>query len=256
MSSPTPYSTVRSLRNAAIRCGVVYMVFCLIVFVAQRSLLFFPTHHVSASRLEPWVRDGVVVGYCREVPSPEVVWLMMHGNAGQASQRDYVLDHLSVQDALYVLEYPGYGARGGSPSRVSIDAAARQAYDELRMTYPRASVCVIGESIGSGPAAMLATTSHPPDKLVLITPFDSLYRVAARKFFFLPVWLLLRDRWDNTAALSDYQGEVEIYGARDDTVIPVQHAKSLAQVCKNATFHLIPGGHNDWSRGNKVSISR
>jgi len=198
----------------------------------------------------------VVVGYCREVPSPDVVWLMMHGNAGQASHRDYVLEHLSVRDALYVLEYPGYGARSGSPSRSSIDAAAQQAYTDLRLTYPQTPVCVIGESLGSGPAAMLAATPHPPDKLVLITPFDSLYRVAARKFFFLPVWLLLLDRWDNAAALRDYQGEVEIYGAREDTVIPVQHAKSLAQVCKNATFHLIPGGHNDWSRGNDVKFVR
>jgi pimeloyl-ACP methyl ester carboxylesterase len=245
-----------TLRRAVIGCGIFYTILCLIFFVAQRSLLFFPTHNLPISRLDPWVRDGVIVGYCREVPSPNTVWLMMHGNAGQASNRDYVLEHLSAHDALYVLEYPGYGARGGSPSRSSIDAAARQAYNDLRTMYPQTPVCVIGESIGSGPAAMLATLPQPPDKMVLITPFDSLYRVASRHYFFLPVRLLLLDRWDNVATLGDYPGEVHIYGAKADRVIPADHARSLAQACKNATVHLIPGGHNDWSRSDEVKITR
>lgn len=248
--------TKRTLRRAAVRCCVVYAAVCVILFFAQRSLLFLPTHNLSVSRLEPWGIDGVAVGYCREVPSPNTVWLMMHGNAGQASDRDYVLEHLSADDALYVLEYPGYGARDGSPSKSSIDAAARKAYNNLRRRYPHTSVCVIGESIGSGPAVMLATAQQPPDKFVLITPFDTLYRVAARRFFFLPVWLLLLDRWDNIAALREYQGEIEIYGVKADTVIPVHHAFSLAGACKNVTFNLIPGGHNDWSLSDNVTITR
>jgi len=248
--------TKTNWRRTVIRCGIFYAMLCFFFFVAQRSLLFLPTHNLPVSRLDPWVRDGVIVGYRREVPSPDTVWLMMHGNAGQASNRDYVLEHLSANDALYVLEYPGYGARSGSPSRSSIDAAARQAYNDLRTIYPQTPVCVIGESIGSGPAAMLATLPQPPDKMVLITPFDSLYRVASRRFFFLPVWLLLLDRWDNVAALRDYQGEIDIFGAKADRVIPVHHAKSLAEACQNATFHLIPGGHNDWSLSDEVKITR
>jgi hypothetical protein len=48
---------------------------------------------------------------------------------------------------------------------------------------------------------MLATSQPPPAKVVLITPFDSMVRVASEKFFFLPVWLLLLDRWDNIESL-------------------------------------------------------
>ena len=148
MSKPAT-TRMLSLLRAVLRCCVVYAVICAIVFFIQRSLLYFPTHHHGASRLTPWVSDGATVGSCREVPAPGVVWLMMHGNAGQASDRDYVLDHLSDLDALYVLEYPGYGARTGSPSRTSIDAAARQAFDDLRKRYPETPVCVIGGLDGS-----------------------------------------------------------------------------------------------------------
>ena len=45
---------------------------------------------------------------------------------------------------------------------------------------------------------------------MLIVPFDNLASVASEHFPFLPVGLLLRDKWDNVAALSRYTGPVDI----------------------------------------------
>jgi len=243
------------LRMAAL-FGFFYILLCAAVYTFQRSLLFFPTHADSTNLLKAWTDNGHVVGYCREVSNPASVWLMMHGNAGQASDREYALDHISEDDALYVLEYPGYGARHGSPSRKSIDKAASDAYQLLRRTYPNTSLCVIGESIGSGPASRLAQERIPPEKIVLITPFDSLYNVASKRFWFLPVWLLLLDRWDNVDTLRHYDGQLDIFGATDDTVIPIDHARNLSQANPISRFTEIPGGHNDWSFGTAVKITR
>jgi hypothetical protein len=241
---------------ALIRYCAVYSICCVFIFLFQRSLLFFPTHHVPTTELKPWVTGGETVGYCREVPNPDTVWLMMHGNAGQASDRDYVLDHIRHIDSLYVLEYPGYGMRDGSPSKLSIDKAASDAYRALRETHANSHVCVIGESVGSGPASMLANEPAPPEKIVLITPFDTLHRVASRKLFFLPVWPLLLDRWDNIDALKSYKGQVDIFGATRDSVIPVHHARNLAAELHNAVFIEISCGHNDWSFCRDVVIAR
>lgn len=113
---------------------------------------------------------------------------------------------------------------------------------------------MVGESIGSGPAAGLARQSIPPDKIVLVVPFDTLASVAQEKFPLLPVRLLLRDCWDNNAALYGYAGKLEIYGAIDDQIIPIGHAERLARSVPRAVFHAIPGGHNDWSQSNMVRI--
>jgi hypothetical protein len=185
-----------------------------------------------------------------------MVWLMMHGNAGQASGRDYVLKRVSRDDSLYVLEYPGYGARKGAPSKKSIDGAAIEAYEILKRKHPNVPVGVIGESLGSGPASMLAKVSIPPEKIVLITPFDTLCNVASNRFWFLPVRLLLLDRWDNTESLRNYAGPVEIFGAMSDSVIPIGHARNLAQSVATSRFIEIPGGHNDWSFCDEVKIER
>lgn len=232
-----------------------YAAFCLVLFVFQRSLLYFPSHRSPVlSRLTPWTWDGETFGYCREATSPQTIWLMMHGNAGQASDRDYVLDHLSADDSLYVLEYPGYGARAGSPSRAAFNAAAMQAYERLLATHPGVAVCVIGESIGSGPAATLASAMKPPAKIVLITPFDTLCRVAGRKLFFVPVALLLLDRWDNVDALRGFKGAIDVYGAARDEVIPVRHARQLSAACGAANYHEMSCGHNDWADCDEVTI--
>lgn len=232
----------------------IYLSTCAIMFLAQRSLLFMPSQVEESTQLTPWSRDGETIGYCREVSAPQTVWLMMHGNAGQAAVRDYVLPRMSSRDPLYVLEYPGYGSRPGRPGREAFNQAAAQAYRFLRQQFPQTPIGVIGESIGSGPACALANEDQPPDKIVLIVPFDSLAQVVKRHYFWLPVKWLLLDNWNNVDALWTYQGPVVIYGAADDEVIPVEHARNLARNIPNSTFVEIGGGHNDWSLSEAVKI--
>jgi len=230
--------------------------YVVLVYLLQRSLLFFPTHATTSTQMVPWREGDHTIGFCRVVPNAQNVWLMLHGNGGQASDRDYVLTRISEKDALYVLEYPGYGSRPGKPSRETINQAASEAYELLRATYPNTPVCVLGESIGSGPACSLAQEKLPPDKIVLVVPFDTLENVAAEHFPILPVRLLLRDRWDNVQAMKHFNGPVDIFGAADDTVIPFYHARALASQIPNAHFFAIPGGHNEWSEQTDVTIKR
>ncbi len=78
--------------------------------------------------------------------------------------------------SVYPLEYPGCGARPGSPSQQAFLAAAADALQSVPGDVP---VIVVRESLGSGVAAATAT-SHPERVagLLLLTPFDSLVAVA------------------------------------------------------------------------------
>ena len=221
----------------------------------RRRLLYFPTHSSHTNGLQEWREEGVLMGYCRSVDHPESVWLFAHGNGGQAADRVYALHAFSERDGIYIVEYPGYGLRPGTPSKASLDDAVLKAYLSLRRTYPGKRVCVIAESIGSGPASLLVQQPMPPDKLVLVVPFDMLKSVASEHAPLLPVGLVLGPTWDNVAALRTYKGPIDIYGARDDTVIPVRHAKALADSLPQARFVAISGGHNDWSRQPEVHFA-
>lgn len=219
-----------------------------------RKLLYFPSHDARTNGLAEWKAGDRVIGFARTVPQPRNVWLLTHGNAGQAADRSYALPCFSPDDSVYILEYPGYGLRPGSPSEHSFNAAAQEAYDLLRTQFPHTPVCVAGESIGTGPASWLGTLPRPPDKIVLIVPFDVLSAVAKDHYPHLPVGILLPDNWNNVTALKAYGGPVEIFAAKGDTVIPVGHARVLAASKPGAMLHEFDGGHNDWSRTGSVRI--
>lgn len=220
----------------------------------QRKLLYFPSHLDLSTGLTPWLHKGEVIGFSREVPSPRNIWFMLHGNGGQAAHRASALPCFSREDSVYILEYPGYGLRAGKPSMKSINEAATAAYNLLREKFPTLPVCVVGESLGSGPACFLASSPRPPDKLVLIVPYDELARVAAERYPFLPVRLILHDNWNNLVALATYRGPLEIYAEKFDTSIPIAHAKTLAASKTQTIFHELAGEHNDWSTDSSVQI--
>ena len=261
--SPPPSSPFIAKRSVFRRVGFsllrMYLLVCLLVTVFQRQLLYFPTHTDSSAQaklfaLKPWLLGDEVIGYAREVASPKRIWLMLHGNGGQAIDRTYALSSFSANDSVFILEYPGYGSRPGSHSKDAFNTSAKAGYELLRQTYPELEVNVLGESLGSGAACFLATLPRPPERIALVVPFDRLASVAQEKFPFLPIGLMLFDRWDNREALKNYRGRVDIYGATEDIVIPVHHAKALADSVKGSFFHAMPCGHNEWSNQSVVDF--
>ena len=252
-------SFLRLLRRFLISIASIYIGTVLLVAYKQSGMLYHPSHNpVQAQQdgtgLQPWLRKGQIIGFSHEVANPKHIWLMLHGNAGQAQERKYALRVIPADDSLFVVEYPGFGNRAGAPDLHSMTAAAEEAYDTLLEQFPNRPISVIGESMGSGPASMLARESRKPDRIALMVPFDNLVSLAAEKEPYLPVRLILRDRWDNIASLKGYAGRVDVYGGTKDSIIPIEHAKNLAKNVANARFHEFQGEHNDWSVNHYVVL--
>jgi pimeloyl-ACP methyl ester carboxylesterase len=245
---------VKVVRNLATMLVIIAAIFLLSCQSLVRSALFYPTHVADDKGLTRWMHDATLIGFARPVADPANVWLLLHGNGGQASDRVYLLKKFSERDAVFILEYPGYGTRPGTPSRKSFDAAALEAYQVLRAQFPGKPVCVVTESIGSGPGSTLARAAPAPDKLVLIVPFDVLKSVAHEHVPYLPTSLMLAGSWDNVESLAAYAGPIEVFGAERDPIIPVEHARKLAASRPQAKFHLVPGGHMDWVDQPAVQI--
>ncbi len=184
--------------------------------------------NASTFGMEPWRNAaGEIVGWTRR-PQPGIraanKLIVFHGNAGHALHReDYAraFEDLDVgqQWQVWLFEYPGYGARPGSPSRETFAHAAQSAAAELHALDSR-PLFLLGESLGSGVASDLAADpSNAVAGLVLVTPWASLADVAQMHFPFLPVRLILRDRWDNVAALAKFTSPTAVLVAGRDEVV-------------------------------------
>jgi hypothetical protein len=237
--------------------GIVYLLIVLAAFIFQRRLIYFPTK-IPANVIEsvaaehgfaPWKNSaGEIIGW--KMPantSATASVLIVHGNAGCALSRDYLAR--PIHDAepvdVFVLEYPGYGARAGAPSKTSLDAAAEAAFQLLPKNLPK---FVVSESIGAGVAAGLAE-HHPAEiaGLALIAPYHNLAFVAQRQLPFLPAYFLLRDRFNPAACLKNYRGPVQFVVAGADEIIPPSSGRKLFESyggLKN--LQVIPGArHNE-----------
>jgi hypothetical protein len=236
--------------------GIAYSLFVLAAAIFQRRLIYFPRTippalaEPAAAELGfvPWRNpSGQIIGWkLPAASSPVASVLIMHGNAGCAIDRGYLAApiHIAAPVDVYVLEYPGYGSRAGSPDERSFLAAGEEAFGLLTNGLPK---YLVSESLGAGVACYLAKT-HPTEVagLVLFMPYHNLASVAQRKMPLLPAYFLLLDRFNPAECLKDYRGPVKIVLAGADEIIPVESGHRLFEgYAGPKNLQIIPGAHHN-----------
>jgi pimeloyl-ACP methyl ester carboxylesterase len=167
----------------------------------------------------------------------EMAVLVAPGNGGNREGRAGLAEELSRRGlAVLLMDYRGYGGNPGNPSEDGLAADADAAAEALeRLGYPAQRTLYFGESLGTGVVAALHAR-HPPAGMVLRSPFTELADVGRHHYPWLPVRVLLRDRFPVLEHLAASTVPVTIvYGDRDTVVPPVlsarvaDHAPSLAE---------------------------
>ena len=242
-----------------------YAAFCLVVVFRQRRLIYFPQRltPVEADRafafyhVERWPAAsgpdyrGIVKRTVPESSLTNGTVLVFHGNGGSAQDRESFCDTFQKLGWRVILaEYPGYAARAGVWGEASFREDGRATARLVRQTWPGPLV-ILGESLGSGVAAAVAADPEiKPEAVVLAVPFDSLASVGAYYYPWLPVRLLIRDRYDSVAYLQDYEGPVTVLQAEDDEIMPAACTRALYDGLPHADRKwrvTVPHvGHNEW----------
>lgn len=181
------------------------------------------------------------------VPGPRQLLLIgFGGNAWNADAMAAYLAGLFPEAQILTFHYRGYGESSGRPSAAALTADAQAIFDEAVRRWPKADKVAVGFSIGSGVAAQLAA-ERPVSGLVLVTPFDSLRKVAAGHFPWLPVGALFQHELDSSAALKGTDAPVALIAAANDTIIPRVRTEALRAGLREVAFErtIAGAGHND-----------
>ena len=112
-------------------------------------------------------------------------------------------------------------------------------------------VLLWGRSLGSGPATYVASVREARG-LLLETPFDSAVAVAADRYGFLPVQLLMHDQFRVEDWIRDVAEPVFVAHGTADRTIGVQHGQRVYDLVPNKAGLWIEEGadHGDlWERG-------
>jgi pimeloyl-ACP methyl ester carboxylesterase len=181
-------------------------------------------------------------------PAPLVIYA--HGNGELI---DYWLTEFAELQAhgvaVLLVEYPGYGRSGGAPSEASIQRAFVAAYDwaVAQPGIDAQRVVGYGRSLGGGAVCALAR-ERTLAALVLESTFTSV-RDVAREAFRVPGFLI-RNAFDNLACVGGYGAPVLVRHGERDGVIPVAHARRLAEAVPGAELEILSCDHNDCPRAH------
>jgi hypothetical protein len=175
--------------------------------------------------------------------------LVANGNGGHRGLRAPLARALSAAGlGVLLFDYRGYGGNPGSPSEqgLALDVRAARSYLLDQAGVPQARLLYYGESLGCAVVTELAV-EHPPAGLVLRSPFVDLAAVGSEHYPFLPVRLLLRDRYPVAEQVARVRAPTTVVYGSGDTIVPPAQSRQVAEAA--AELHRlveVPGAdHND-----------
>jgi uncharacterized protein len=218
------------MKRAALLIGgivaLLYCVICLLLFLEQRSLLYHPMPETRVARAEAMrlERDGVSLKIWRLARPGDRALIYFGGNGDDVA---WFIDDFAKtfpDRSVYLVNYRGYGGSTGSPTEKTLLADAEAVFDAVHASRP--SVAVIGRSLGSGVAVHLAGV-RDVEKLVLVTPYDSIENLAKQQFSLIPISWLLEDKFDSLRRAKDVRAPVLVLTAQSDDVVPHANTERL-----------------------------
>jgi uncharacterized protein len=220
--------TVAALGYAGV-CGYMY---------AQQDALVYMT---SATKVTPHpadlpiedvtfkTPDGVrLTGWYEPPQKGAPVMLFLHGQGADLNDGRFRYRRMHDKGVGYLaIDYRGFGGSGGRPTEQGLYTDALTAYDFLltRGVAPE-QIVIHGHSLGSGVATFLATR-RPARALILEAPFTAAVDVAAERYPYLPVNLLMRSKFISRERMKDIYMPVLIVHGDHDSVIPFAHGERL-----------------------------
>jgi fermentation-respiration switch protein FrsA (DUF1100 family) len=254
--------------RAIVVVAVVTAVVLALVYVTQRSLIYFPGSTPPGSELLPrgaevielHTSDGLRLsswflpathrsGSAGDRPAGPAV-LIFNGNAGDRSHRLTLAEALTERGyAVLLFDYRGYAGNPGTPTEEGLRADAHAAIDALaaRPEVDPERIAYFGESLGSAVAGGLAT-ERPPAALVMRSPPSSLADVGRHHYPFLPIVdALLLDRYPLAEQVRAVRVPLLVLVTERDEIVPADLSRRVfnAAVGPKRYVPLVATHHND-----------
>lgn len=187
------------------------------------------------------------------VPNPEARRLVVycHGNAEHVADQANLVFRLQshLEATVFVFDYRGYGRSRGKPGERGCvaDGLAAQRWLAERECVNTDDIVVIGRSIGGGVATAMAA-EQGARALILQNTFSKMTDAAAALYPYLPVRLVMRNRYNSVRRIKKYHGPLFQCHGTGDEMVPIELGRKLFEAApgKLKHFYEVPyARHND-----------
>lgn len=222
--------------------ALLYLVFCLGLYFLQEKLIFNPTplsqdakinFEGTFKEMKFKTSDGETLsGALKTVENSKGLVFYLHGNRGnlnrQINSSNFYTD---LGYDYFTMDYRSFGKSTGSLENDELFYSdVRLVYDSISKIYPQNKIRVIGYSVGTGSAAMLAS-QRKPKSLTLMAPYFSIAELTASRYKIVPAFLL-KYPFETNVFLPKVKCKIQIQHGTEDEVLPYSGGLALAKLLK------------------------
>ena len=216
-----------------------------------RLLALTETALTAAEQVAIPVGQGEQVTGWYQAPAPgKPVILYFRGNAQSFSrEHERYESFVAAGFGFLAFDYRGFPGSPGELTEAHVLEDGLAAFDWL--AAKGVPIALWGRSLGSGPATYVAS-QREAESLLLETPFRSAVAVAAERYPFLPVGLLMADQYPVDQWIGKVAEPVHVVHGTADNTIPVHHGREVFALAPNPDgITIVEGAGHDglWGSG-------
>ncbi len=225
----------------------IYLIFLIFLFFYQRNLLYLPDeNNYSGDNLEVKIEkvsiqttDNInLLGWFHKKNLKDYKTIVyFHGNAGKLENRIHKLNHFKDMDVNFlIIAWRGFSGNKGKPTEEGLYTDGRSAINWLKEKgLKEEDIIIYGESLGTGVATEIAQ-SNGYAGLVLETPFTSMVEAAKNFYPYIPVYLLLKDKYDNKKKIKNINIPILVMHGEADQIVPFWMGEKIYKIANQPKY--------------------
>ena len=162
----------------------------------------------------------------------------MHGNAGTLDNRIHKINHFEYMDVNFLLiSWRGFSGNNGKPTERGLYQDAKSAVEWLKSRgVEEKNIIIYGESLGTAVSIEIAQNKKFAG-IVLESPFTSMVEAGKKKYPFLPVKLLLKDKYLSDEKIKNIKSPILIMHGKLDRVVPFYMGKKIYEIANEPKYY-------------------
>jgi len=226
---------------------LIYLSVLVYLFFFQRNLLYLPNENnysgdkikVDIEEVQIKTSDNInLLGWFHKKDLNKFKTIVyFHGNAGKLENRIHKLNHFKDMDINFlIISWRGFSENSGKPTEQGLYKDGKSAIDWLKnMGLDDKDIILYGESLGTGIAIEIAQNKNFAG-LILETPFTSMIDAAKNVYPYIPVGLLLKDRYENDKKIKNINIPLLVMHGEEDQIIPYKMGKKIYEIANKPKY--------------------
>ena len=225
----------------------IYFLVLVFLYFYQRNLLYHPNENnysgdkisVDIEKVKIQTADNIeLLGWYHKKNLKDYKTLVyFHGNAGSLENRIHKLNHFQDMNINFlIVAWRGFNGNKGKPSEKGLYVDGKSTIDWLiKKGVDEKNLILYGESLGTGVASHLAQNKNYAG-VILETPFTSMVDAAKNFYPYIPINLLLKDKFENFKKVKNINTPILVMHGEVDQIVPFSMGKKIYEIANNPKY--------------------